>query len=55
MERIELARIERRKNKKGQKYYAISYGGVVEIFDTLEEALMQVGKIARFMNALPNK
>lgn len=52
MESIELVKIERRKNKKGQQYYAVCYGNGTELFSTLDEALAQVGNIAKFVNGI---
>lgn len=52
MESIELVKIERRKNKKGQQYYAICYGNGAELFNALEEALAQVGNIAKFVDSI---
>lgn len=37
-----LLTVERKKNKKGKKYYVITYGNGEEIFETLDEALAQV-------------
>lgn len=52
MNSSKLLTVERKKNKKGQKYYVITYGNGEEIFDTLDEALAQVVPIARFVDAV---